>query len=144
MKKTLNPLLLKKLVSSPVMIVFITDVDISTRANLFNLKQTISPWYGIINVISTVIARTLFTYWCVTLVNGFIWDKQPIYSRELENANQMFFTPRIFFARNIQNIYAIVAEWKNLFLEYARFYMRIKRNYASLKKTVTLWDGNHS
>ena len=32
------PLLLKKLDSFPVMIAFITDVDISSRANLFNLK----------------------------------------------------------------------------------------------------------
>ena len=32
------PLLLKKLFFSPAMIVFITDVDISSRANSFNLK----------------------------------------------------------------------------------------------------------
>ena len=38
-----QPVLLKKLVSYPVMIVFITDVDISSRANLSNLKQMISP-----------------------------------------------------------------------------------------------------
>ena len=42
-KAEFNPLMLKKLISSPVMIVFITDVDISSCANLFSLKQPISP-----------------------------------------------------------------------------------------------------
>ena len=30
----------------------------------------------------------------------------------------MFFIPRIVFVRNVQKIYAIVAEWKNRFLEW--------------------------
>ena len=38
LKKTLYPLILKKLDFFPVMIVFVTDVDISSRGNLFNLK----------------------------------------------------------------------------------------------------------
>ena len=61
LKKTLYPFLLKKLVFSPAMIVFITNVDISSRANFFHLKQTISPWYYITNVISTVIARSVIS-----------------------------------------------------------------------------------
>ena len=35
------PLLLKKLVFSPAVTVFITDMDISSCETLFNLKQTI-------------------------------------------------------------------------------------------------------
>ena len=41
------PLLLKKLFFSPAVTVFITDVDISSCETLFNLRQTISPWYAI-------------------------------------------------------------------------------------------------
>ena len=45
----------------------------------------------------------------------------------------MFFIPRIVFVKNAQNIYAIVAEWKNLFVELIYCYIRIKKNYASLR-----------
>ena len=51
----------------------------------------------------------------------------------------MFFIPRIVFARISQNTHGIVAEQ---YLEFIRFYMRIKKNYASLKKNVSLWDEN--
>ena len=55
----------------------------------------------------------------------------------------MFFIPRIVFVSNAQNIYVIVAEWKNPFLELIHFYMKIKKNYVSLKKNERwkLWDG---
>ena len=45
-----------------------------------------------------------------------MWYKKP------ENINQMFFIPRIIFVRNAQNIYVIVAEWKNLFLDYTHYF----------------------
>ena len=50
----------------------------------------------------------------------------------------MFFIPRIFFGRNAQNIYAILAELKKTFLEFTHFYMRINKNCTSLKKNVSL------
>ena len=54
------------------------------------------------------------------------------------------FHSRIVFVGNVQNSCVIIAEWKKVFLEYTHFHMRIKRNYASLKKNVSLWNGNHS
>ena len=56
----------------------------------------------------------------------------------------MFFIPGIVFLRISQNIDAIAAEGKSLSLELAHFYMSKKKNYASLKKSISLWDGNPS
>ena len=127
------PFLLKKLVLCPVMILFITDVDIWSRANLLNLKQTISPWNGITNVISTVIERTLFTYWCVTL-DWFYLEKTTSSKQWIMKHKSDAFHPQNSFVRDAESIYTIVGEWKKLLLEYTYFYMRIKRNYASFKK----------
>ena len=56
----------------------------------------------------------------------------------------MFFIHEKVFVRNAQNIYVIAVEWKNFFLEFIHFYMRIKKNYASFKKKILLREGYQS
>ena len=116
-----------------VMIAFITDMDKKSFQFKVNNKSMIWHYKRYFNCDSKNVIYIL-------MYNTSKWfylgpDKLPIQSREIESINQMFFIPRIVFVRNNQNIYTIVVEWKNYFWEFTYFYMRIKKNYASLKKT---------
>ena len=139
MKKTVNSLLLKKLVFSPAMIVFITNVDISNRSDFFNLKQTISPWYGIVNVISSVIARKdIYIPMCNTCEWFYLEQANNLKQRIIKHKSDVFHPQNSFCKKcseHLRDCRRMKEHLKNLFLEYTHFDMRIKRNYTSSKKT---------
>ena len=53
------------------------------------------------------------------------------------------FYPQNSFCKKCSEHLRDFSRMKETFLEFIHFYMRIKKNYASLKN-VSLWDGNHS
>ena len=61
------------------------------------------------------------------------------------NINKMFLLVfRIVLCKKCSEHLRDCSRMKDLFLEFAHFCMRIKKNYVILKKNPSLWDGNHN